>query len=290
MRIDLVDLGASGPHLELNVSILSSSIAKVAFSLPRGGYLVARAAGALLPELRVFARKMESFDYVMRCDLRESVFYPLAKYGRYPHARGEEIVLSQLARPDWIVLDIGANIGYAAAMFARLCPNGRVYAFEPVPKCTHYLAAVASDFDNIEVISKALGATSGIAHFQQRHLLDRSSISETGDIEVEITSVDDWCAQTGVRPSFLKIDVEGFDESVIDGALSTLRQARPIVMFEANIIGEFRRIDAKLRKEGYDVKQITPEGALREGWNATATRNFIGFPLHTSLSLPTFDS
>jgi len=259
------------------MSSLPSLIVKLAFSLPRGGYAVAYAAATVFPELRSFPRKMTNFDYTMRCDLRESVFYPLGKYGQYPHARGEEIVVSQLARPDWTVLDVGANIGYLAAMFSRLCPSGRVYAFEPAPKCAPYITAVANDFPNLEFIPKACGAKSGIVHFQQRQMLDTSGISESGDIEVEVTTVDDWCAQRGVRPSFLKIDAEGFDESVIDGAMSTLSRDRPFVMFEANVRSEFARIQLKLRAVGYVVKQITPKGVLCEGWTAAATHNFLGF-------------
>jgi protein-L-isoaspartate O-methyltransferase len=35
------------------------------------------------------------------------------------------------AKPDWILLDIGANIGYYSLLFSRLAPEGKVYAFEP---------------------------------------------------------------------------------------------------------------------------------------------------------------
>jgi FkbM family methyltransferase len=258
---------------------LPRMLIELAFRLPRGGYPLARWAARRFTELQTFPRKLTDFDYVMRCDVRQNVFYPLAKYGHYPHMRGELRALERLAQPDWTVLDIGANIGYMAALFARLCPDGRVYAFEPAPLCLPYLTALAKDFRNIEVIAKACADKAGTRTFDQKEEMNLSSFADEGNISVPVTTVDDWCEARGIRPSFIKIDAEGFDEAVLRGSAATLRKVRPLVMFEANTKIEHAHIAGWLKTRDYVVHQIQHDGTLSPGWSDDATRDFIAEPV-----------
>ena len=47
--------------------------------------------------------------------------------------------LSRLLEPDSVAFDVGANIGVFALVMGRLCPQGRVYAFEPAIESFDYL-------------------------------------------------------------------------------------------------------------------------------------------------------
>lgn len=59
------------------------------------------------------------------------------------------------------VLDIGANIGVSAVYFARIFPNARVYAFEPMPENFALLEMNSSDEPRIHPVNCALGAEDG---------------------------------------------------------------------------------------------------------------------------------
>jgi FkbM family methyltransferase len=253
--------------------VLPKLIANIAFHLPRGGYPLARWAATRFPELQAYPRRLT--DYVMRCDLRQSVLYPLAKYGHYPHMRGEMLAIARLADPHWVVIDVGANIGYTAAFFATLCPNGRIYAFEPGPECAPYLAEIGRDFPNVTLIYMACGQVAGMRKFRQTRDLHLSSFSDDGDITVDVTTVDAWCDAHAVRPHFIKVDAEGHDYEILRGAEATLQGTRPIVMFEANTSAEHAQIVKWLKTCQYGVKQIQSDGTLASGWNASAPHNFL---------------
>jgi hypothetical protein len=65
-------------------------------------------------------------------------------------------------RRDWVLFDVGANIGYYSILFSRLAPEGRVYAFEPTDTIELLQKNLAHHAcRNVEPIKVALGAFSG---------------------------------------------------------------------------------------------------------------------------------
>ena len=57
-------------------------------------------------------------------------------------------------------------------------------------------------------------------------------ITAISSVEVRLTTLDQFVAETGLRPDLIKIDTEGTEVKVLAGARETLTSCRPIVIFE----------------------------------------------------------
>jgi FkbM family methyltransferase len=193
--------------------------------VPRGGRLFAKAAGNFLPGLRDYP--IQTRYGRIYCDLRESACFPLLRYNEYPHWRGDEDGISRipLDRAS-VVLDVGANIGVMSRIFADRA--GEVHAFEPAPRAQPLLRRNTADLPNVTIHQCALSNAVGTAHFEERAELDVSSLSDEG-IEVEVRTID----SLGLRPALIKIDVEGYEHLVLEGANDTIRDHAPVILFEA---------------------------------------------------------
>ena len=137
------------------------------------------------------------------------------------------------------VLDVGASIGAVTAAIATRRPGARVVSFEANPDVHPVLAAtVAPLAADITVVERAVGAEPGRLSF---HRDPNGSAwgflsDELGQTEVPVVAIDDTVAELGLdRVDFVKIDVEGGELAVLQGATDTLERHRPIVVFEVNV-------------------------------------------------------
>jgi FkbM family methyltransferase len=155
------------------------------------------------------------------------------------YERFELDVFETLIDAGSVVFDVGGNMGVYALIAARLVgPGGHVYSFEPIPaNLTMFERNLGlSKFpDNVTVLPKAVGPSQGTVAIG----FDKSNIGthsvahgdENGAIEVDLISLDAFACEIGVTPDLIKIDVEGFEPAVLDGA-SGLLSARPTLMME----------------------------------------------------------
>jgi FkbM family methyltransferase len=207
-----------------SIAQLAFAAVRLANKAPRGGYFVARVAAKLVPGLRNFP--IPTIYGPIVCDLRESVCWPLVRYGRYPHWSEDEAGLPTLGiSSDSIILDVGANLGATVLQYARLAKH--VHAFEPSPRALKFLRQNVEHLANVTIHPVALGDRVGTAYFEEEAALDISHLSDEG-LEVPMKTVD----SLDLRPDFIKIDVEGFEHLVLAGARETLKTG-PTVIFEA---------------------------------------------------------
>ena len=148
--------------------------------------------------------------------------------------------------PDGTVLDVGANLGLSALALAPLLPRGRILAAEPSPGTVAALRrtlALNGLEDRVAVEAVAVGAAPGEAAFHAAghsagaHLMDPGTLGAAAlpQVRVPVETVDALVARHGlVRLDFVKIDVEGFETEVLDGARATLARHRPLVFAEFN--------------------------------------------------------
>ncbi|TRL36813.1 FkbM family methyltransferase [Methylosinus sporium] len=133
--------------------------------------------------------------------------------------------------PGDIVFDVGANIGNRAKIFAHL--GAEVIAFEPQPYCISVLEAGFAEHENVTIVRDALGAAPGSA---EMFISDSSTISSLSTAWIDAVKKSgrfgdkDWDVRTRINivtmdharvkygePSFVKIDVEGFEVEVLKG-------------------------------------------------------------------------
>jgi FkbM family methyltransferase len=154
---------------------------------------------------------------------------------------------------DAICIDVGANIGLYSLAFAWLAPRGRVYAFEPSPDTFDHLSQNVqnNDLDNVETFKLALGdQAEGTVHFHDFPFFTAGSFAVDDDsfltsealgsnyFEAPATTLDSFVAEHGIdRIDLVKIDVEGAELSVLDGAKETLSALQPMVVLEFTSFG-----------------------------------------------------
>ena len=128
-------------------------------------------------------------------------------------------------------VDIGANIGTTVWLFAR--EAGKVYAFEPIPRLGDTIrnSIQVNGVSNVMLIGKAIGDREGNASMLDS---DNSNVVLEGDVEslkVIINTLDSELVNAGMV-DFIKIDVEGFEFSVLKGADNIIRTYRPRLLVE----------------------------------------------------------
>jgi len=150
---------------------------------------------------------------------------------------GTEALLFSLLQRRGAFLDIGAHIGYYSLY---MLPNvTAVYAFEPDPRVRVSLEKNLAGKPNAEVLPLAVSSTPGKARFTLEGNTDVSHLSRDQDasanqIEVDVTTLDAFATSRNLTVEAIKIDAEGFDTEILQGALTLLAQQRPIVVTEAS--------------------------------------------------------
>ena len=134
-------------------------------------------------------------------------------------------------------IDVGAYHGDVLCDILRVAPRGRHLAYEPLP---HLHARLRERFPGVDIRRAALSDRDGETTFVHvRDLPQYSGLRERTyprDVEREVITVaterlDDHLPD-GCAPAFVKIDVEGAECLVIEGALRTLAEHRPTVVVE----------------------------------------------------------
>lgn len=135
--------------------------------------------------------------------------------------------------PGDTVYDIGANVGFYT-LFASVCvgPQGRVYSFEPLPRNIADLRRhiVINHLTNCEVIEAAVSRSDGMAQFDASRPRSMGQLSTAGDKTVPTVSLDSLVSSKAtLPPNVVKIDVEGAETYVLEGATEMLSAHRPVV-------------------------------------------------------------
>jgi FkbM family methyltransferase len=134
-------------------------------------------------------------------------------------------------------IDVGASIGMYSAEMARHA--ARVLAFEANPAVAAFTRTIARR--NVEVVNAALSSHAGRATLHMPRNRKGHGVTELATIaqspqadnglaiEVETKRLDDFPVHDC---SFIKIDVEGHEEAVLEGAASLIARERPVLMIE----------------------------------------------------------
>lgn len=139
----------------------------------------------------------------------------------------------QNAKPDWVILDCGANVGYYSVLFSRLVPSGKVYAFEPTSTMDFMLANLEHNKakHNVECFRVALGEKKGLSRDPIYRIWGQTPEKN----EVQFTTIDEFVAEHKLpRVDCIKIDVDSYDFEVLKGAKETLLAMDPYVVVELN--------------------------------------------------------
>ncbi len=169
------------------------------------------------------------------------------------------------------VIDVGANAGvYTFSAAKRVGKNGKVIAIEPFSRCVQYLEETCrvNQFEAVKVCRGAASSTRGqlyLSLYQASELNevteDNSGLVEGSYETVDCFPLDDLIEKYGLNSvDLLKIDAEGHEIQVLQGAEKLIREFTPIILYEniASSKGSNLPVAEKLREWGYQLAIYQP--------------------------------
>lgn len=178
----------------------------------------------------------------------EQMFYHLRKEGTFFESIALDYIRSRY--PDQkCILDVGANIGNHSLYFAHYFPDASVFAFEPHPKNYFLLMKNLDTYKNAVCYRTAVGKEKGEAYISTDHYnmgMCKISPNET-EIIAERRTIDSYVFKD---VSLIKIDTEGTELEIIEGAMRTIEACNPLLMIEIQP-DDLSRYDAHMQNIGY---------------------------------------
>lgn len=191
--------------------------------------------------------------------------------GNYEDPKTIDTFLSWL-KPASVFYDLGANAGYFTLMANRVITEGKIYAFEPSPAARQLfeehlkLNSAKITADNISLLPFAISDAENQIEFSDSNIQKEGNTYIKGSpifngaenkITVQCYSVDGLQQQGFERPDVMKIDVEGAEYDVLQGAVNTLKRYKPCILLathDCHLPGVQEKCVKLLKQLGYIVK------------------------------------
>ncbi len=205
---------------------------------------------ALVQRVKAWSRAILPWPVIAWC---EGLYFAL--FGEV-----ELRMVKHLCRPDQDAIDVGANVGtYVHAMKKH---SRRVYAFEPVPWLAHLLTKKFGRKIVVKNVALSRESRTAVLHIP---VVDGAPVTGLSTLSDNIAEQEAPCRDIPVQTKpldevyagdvgFIKIDVEGHEHNVLQGAEQTIARCRPRVLVEAeerHEPGSVRRVHAFFRRLGY---------------------------------------
>ncbi len=134
-----------------------------------------------------------------------------------------------------MIFDVGANVGQTTSWLRSEFPLATIHAFEPIPSTFKTLSHNVRTLANVELHQIACGAETRSTQVQAipnnlQNSLTTGIFDDHPDaqpVDVEVRTIDGICTDLKIdRIDILKMDTEGYDLAVIDGATEMIRSGR----------------------------------------------------------------
>lgn len=140
--------------------------------------------------------------------------------------RADEKFIDEYLRPGDVFLDVGANIGTSTLVAAAIVgKSGKVYSVEAHPRIYQYLRAnvALNSFYHVQLFNAAVGNTEGTVQFSDKYSDTMNHVVADNGIRVPLRTLNQLLSGDELTSiELLKIDVEGYEKFVIQGASSVL--------------------------------------------------------------------
>jgi len=187
---------------------------------------------------------IELFGNKMYLKKQSFVSWKLSQEGIYEETE-TRYVMDQI-KEGQIVLDIGANIGYYTLIFANLVgKKGHVFAFEPEPDNFDVLKKNVETNNYKNTTTENLAVSNKIGNIKLylsksnvgQHKIFPSKMTSDDYVNVNVTTIDEYFKLSDLydKISFIKIDVEGAEMSVLQGMDKLLEKNRLTLLMEFDL-------------------------------------------------------
>ncbi len=212
----------------------------------------------------------DKYFLVYNDQIEEWLIVPRLRVNMYYYGHEEKVVelIKNIVGKDTIFIDVGAFIGFYSVLAGKM--GSTVYSFEPDPrsyillKCNLLLTGLNK---KVYAYNNAIGDTKGYVFLKLANTYAESSITEylnkskvANIVKVPIITIDDFISdQNIIKVDIIKIDVEGYGAKVINGALKTIKNYRPNIIFEVHRFNndtELAKILDLKKKYQYKIKVL----------------------------------
>lgn len=180
-----------------------------------------------------------------------------------------DYIYKNLNVKDTNIIDIGANFGFHSLEFADLIGDGKVYSFEPQRLVYYQLCGniILNGYQNIFAKNVALGDRDTTLLMENLDYESNETINignahldafTTKGSLVEVKKLDDYNFE---NVSVIKVDVQGYEPFVLDGAVETIKRNDPVIFIEVeepqlSIYGfNSESVFSRLRNLGYKYQK-----------------------------------
>jgi len=181
-----------------------------------------------------------------------------------------ETFLSWL-QPHSVLYDLGAHVGYYSFLAQQKITKGIIYSFEPSPVNLEIFAdhlalnksRISEGVINIQPYAvsdkekEVIFSDTKISVEGNSYMKDKSGLKPAEMIRIKSFSIDALVANGFLKPDVLKIDVEGAELEVLNGAVNTLRSCKPNILLathDSHLPGIKNKCLELLGSLGYQVK------------------------------------
>lgn len=178
-------------------------------------YLLFNSIQTLYPKPRIynFVQGLRFYAQKGEAGIVANIYYKLFDY------EDSMFIIDHLKEDD-LFIDVGANVGHFTLIAAGVC-NANVIAFEPIPQTFNRLnknIILNNLTDKVHVENIGIGDKNSYLNFtNNKGVMNSVTLShETSSVQVQVKTLDDVLEFK--NPSFLKIDVEGYELFVLKGA------------------------------------------------------------------------
>ncbi|RYG54372.1 MAG: FkbM family methyltransferase [Chitinophagaceae bacterium] len=178
-------------------------------------------------------------NFLLHTDTKKLIDARVVYTGDYEP--GIKDVFKAIIKPGDTVLDIGANVGFHTLFFSELTGvQGRVFAFEPIPSNYQKLRAniALNEARNVRALSIALGNKNEVIEIFVDTTNDNPgsfNLFAKGELNTKIDCRrgDDVIASLELdRVDMMKVDVEGYEQFVLEGLQGMIGRYQPKIVFE----------------------------------------------------------
>lgn len=268
---------------------MTSALFQLTINWIRKHPTLGRLALNLLPDIKWHIRIPSIGQFLIRLRRHRSFWI------RHPftHETFPFAALQRLVLPGEVVYDVGANIGLYLRFLFTHCHAGKVYAFEPMTENRALLLKnieLGKVTDKATVFPVALSDSEGNEKLQIDDLMSGSAALDRitkgapslGRLKYGMSALTELVATTRIdtllkdesiqRPHCIKIDVEGAELLVLQGAIHTLEKYRPKLLIELHGVEMGREVFHLLNNIGYHCYSPLAEGNVRQYQKVTTEK------------------
>lgn len=260
-----------------NISWVNKPVRSVFRKMGRLGI----ALSARWPVSGIVPLKFDEIPFLMYSEgddhIANSLYYKRKKF----EERGDLRLFLSCAKKSSVIFDVGANTGLYTILSHIISPAASISCFEPSPSNLARLR-INLDLNNTraEIVNVAVGDKKGSIQFfvpQNNSISDTSSaIHEFSEstyngkvkwkpINVDQITLDSFVSGKHIKEvDLIKIDVEGYEKAVFNGALQLLEVCRPVIQCEIFLDQDKKEFfDSILKNYGYTAYMIKDDGLVR---------------------------